>query len=143
MSTAVELGERGFKVALLESNRIGWGGSGRNGGQIIGGVGNNPDAFRHSIGSDGVKAVYQMGTECVDIIRERVEKYNIDCDMKWGYCEAGLRPRHLRAYQEEAEVNGNLVLLDKQQLKEYINSDICLGAITVRIGGTFTPWTCA
>jgi gamma-glutamylputrescine oxidase len=127
VSTAVELGERGYKVALLEANRIGWGASGRNGGQIIGGVGNNPDAFRHSIGSEGVKAVNDMGTESVDIIRERVAKYNIDCDLKWGYCEAGLRKRHLRTYQEYAEDDGNVIFLDKSQLREYINSELYLG----------------
>lgn len=67
VATAVELCEKGFKVALVEANRISWGASGRNGGQIIGGVGHNPDAFRRTIGSDGVEAVYQMGAEDEDI----------------------------------------------------------------------------
>jgi ribulose 1,5-bisphosphate synthetase/thiazole synthase len=53
VATAVELCERGYKVALVESHRIGWGASGRNGGQIIGGYGSNPSAFRSSIGSEG------------------------------------------------------------------------------------------
>jgi len=127
ISTAVELSERGFKVALVEANRISWGASGRNGGQVIGGVGHNPDKFRRTIGSDGVKAVYQMGEECVDILKNRIEKYNIDCDLKWGYCEAALRPRHLRAYQRWAEEDENMTLLDRSQLKDYINSDIYLG----------------
>ena len=46
VATAVELCERGYKVALVEANRIGWGASGRNGGQIIGGYGSNPTAFK-------------------------------------------------------------------------------------------------
>lgn len=139
VSTAVELCERGYKVALVEGNRISWGASGRNGGQIIGGVGNNPDAFRHSIGSDGVKAVYQMGTECVDIIRERVEKYNIDCDLKWGYCEGALRPRHLRAYKKSAAENNNIVLLDKEQFRGYVNSDLYLGGYYRKDWGHLHP----
>ena len=52
VATAVELCERGYKVALIESNRVGWGASGRNGGQIIGGYGSNPSAFRSTIGSE-------------------------------------------------------------------------------------------
>ncbi|MEH6548997.1 MAG: FAD-binding oxidoreductase [Pseudomonadales bacterium] len=127
VSTAVELCERGYKVALVEAKRISWGATGRNGGQIIGGVGSNPDAFRNAIGEEGVNAVYKMGTECVDIVRERIEKYSIDCDLKWGYLEGALKPRHMRWYKDWASDNNNIKLLDKQQFKEYVNSDIYLG----------------
>jgi len=113
VSTAVELCERGFKVALVEGNRISWGASGRNGGQIIGGVGHNPAKFRRAVGSEGVEAIYQMGAECVGIVRERIEKYAIDCDLKWGYCEAALRPRHLRAYERWAEEDDDIEVLDR------------------------------
>ena len=99
VATTVELCERGYKVALIESNRIGWGASGRNGGQIIGGYGQDPSAFRSTIGAEGVDVVEKMGVECVEIIKARIEKYNIDCDLKWGYCEVGLKNRHLKAYR--------------------------------------------
>ena len=127
VSTAVELCEKGYKVALVEANRISWGASGRNGGQLIGGMGHNPDSFIRTIGRDGVEAIYQMGDEGVDIVKERIEKYGIDCDLKWGYCEAGLKPRHLRAYKKWAEEDEDIQLLDKSQLGEFINSDLYLG----------------
>ncbi|MBT4164099.1 MAG: FAD-binding oxidoreductase [Porticoccaceae bacterium] len=127
VATAVELSERGYKVVLLESNRIGWGASGRNGGQIIGGYGQNPGAFRSTIGSEGVDIVEGMGVECVDIIRQRIEKYNINCDLKWGYCEVGLKKRHLKAYQQWAEADPAMHLLDRDKIKEYVNSEIYLG----------------
>lgn len=127
VSTAVELCERGFKVALVEAKRVSWGATGRNGGQIIGGMGHNPDNFLNAVGSDGVKSIYQMGDECVGILRERIEKYEIDCDLKWGYCEAALRPRHLRDYAKWAEEDDDIVLLNKGEMKDYINSDIYLG----------------
>ena len=132
VSTAVELSERGFKVVLIEANRIGWGATGRNGGQVIGGVGNNPSAFRRTIGDDGVKAVEAMGVECVDIIRDRVAKYQIDCDLKWGYCEVGLKRSHLRDYREWAEEDQDARYLDADELKKYVNSDRY-------IGGCYTP----
>ena len=103
VSTAVELCERGYNVALIEANRISWGASGRNGGQIISGYGRNPSAFKSSIGSEGVSIVEEMGEECVDILKERIEKYKIDCDLKWGYCEVALKKRHLKAYKEWAK----------------------------------------
>jgi gamma-glutamylputrescine oxidase len=127
VATALELGELGYKVALLEANRIGWGASGRNGGQIIGGYGQNPSAFKANIGSEGVEVVENMGVECVEIIKQRIEKYKIDCDLKWGYCEVGLRKRHLKDYREWADKDPKIQLLDRDELKQYINSDVYLG----------------
>ena len=127
VATAVELCERGYKVALVESNRIGWGATGRNGGQIIGGYGSDPSAFSSSIGSEGVKIVESMGSECVQIIKERIEKYNIDCDLKWGYCEVGLKKRHLKSYREWAAEDSAIQILDQNEIKQYVNSDLYLG----------------
>ena len=127
VATAVELCERGYKVALVESNRIGWGASGRNGGQIIGGYGSDPAAFSSSIGSEGVSIVESMGSECVEIIKERIEKYNIDCDLKWGYCEVGLKKRHLKSYREWAAEDSAIQILDQNEIKQYVNSDLYLG----------------
>ena len=127
VATAVELCERGCKVALIEANRIGWGASGRNGGQIIGGYGSNPAAFRSSIGSEGVKVVENMGVECVDIIKARIEKYKIDCDLKWGYCEVGLKNRHMKAYRDWANDEPAIKLLGRDELKEYVNSELYIG----------------
>jgi|TARA_B110000503_G_scaffold28504_1_gene45663 gamma-glutamylputrescine oxidase len=139
VATAVELSERGYKVVLLESNRIGWGATGRNGGQIIGGYGQNPSAFRSNIGSEGVDIVENMGVECVDIIRQRIEKYDIDCDLKWGYCEVGLKKRHLKSYQQWAETDPAMQLLDRDQIKEYVNSEIYLGGYYRKDWGHIHP----
>ena len=139
VATAVELGERGCSVALLESNRIGWGASGRNGGQIIGGWGNNPSAFRSSIGSEGVAVVESMGVECVEIIKQRIETYAIDCDLKWGYCGVGLKSRHLKEYQRWADTDPAIKLLDRDELKNYVNSDLYLGGYYRRDWGHIHP----
>ncbi|MFT5038691.1 MAG: gamma-glutamylputrescine oxidase [Flavobacteriaceae bacterium] len=139
VATAVELSERGYKVVLVESNRIGWGATGRNGGQIIGGYGQNPSAFRSNIGSEGVEIVENMGVECVDILRQRIEKYDIDCDLKWGYCEVGLKKRHLKSYQQWAETDPMMQLLDRDQVKEYVNSEIYLGGYYRKDWGHIHP----
>ena len=57
VNTALELAQRGFSVVLLEAHRIGWGASGRNGGQLIRGVGHDVEQFLPVIGADGVKAL--------------------------------------------------------------------------------------
>ena len=127
VATALELSELGYEVILLEANRIGWGASGRNGGQLIGGYGNNPSAFRHTIGLEGVAQVQQMGVECVDIVSERIEKYKIDCDLKWGWCEVALKRRHLKAYKNWSLEESAIQLLDINEVREFVNSELYLG----------------
>ena len=62
VNTALELAERGYEVTLLEARRLSWGASGRNGGQIIGGMG-SPQKFRKTVGEDGVQSLIAMGAE--------------------------------------------------------------------------------
>ncbi len=141
VNTALELTELGYDVALLEANRLCWGASGRNGGQIIGGLGHNAERFRKTIGDTGVRSVYDMGVECVEIIRERVAKYDIDCDIRWGYCDVALKPVHMQWFEEtEAEQRAMqypfpLTLLDKQQVKEFVGSDTYIGGLYNPDGG--------
>ena len=145
VNTALELTERGRSVVLLEANRISWGASGRNGGQIIGGVGRDPERFQRLIGKEGVDAIYQMGLECNEIIRERVERYDIDCDIKWGYCDVALKPRHLRAFAEWKafeEGIGNRYeyrLLDRDEVKDFVKSDAYIGGLYNNFNGHLHP----
>ena len=62
LNTALELAERGFSVVLLEARKLGWGASGRNGGQLIRGVGHGLDQFSNVIGSDGVRQICLLYT---------------------------------------------------------------------------------
>lgn len=140
VNTALELAERGFSVILLEANRISWGATGRNGGQIIGGIGHSLERFEKRIGKDGVRLIYDMGVECCDIIRQRVDKYQIDCDLTWGYCDVALKPRHMRefeaekAYQEKMGYPHALELLNRDQLQSEVQSDLYIGGMLNRTG---------
>jgi gamma-glutamylputrescine oxidase len=136
VNTALELAERGHQVVLLEANRLCWGASGRNGGQIIGGLGHNPSQFKKTIGSDGVKAIEDMGVECVEIIRERVARYDIDCDLRWGYCDVALKPRHMRWFKEwQQEDPQSSQLLDASEVKAFVGSDTYIGGLYNPNGG--------
>jgi gamma-glutamylputrescine oxidase len=140
VNTALELAERGYSVVLLEARRIGWGATGRNGGQVVGGIGHSAERFEKRIGADGVRAIYQMGVECCDIVRERVHKYAIDCDLKWGYCDVALKPRHMKefaeskAYAEKMGIPHPLELLNREALKAYVNSSRYCGGLLNRTG---------
>ncbi|MES2356409.1 MAG: FAD-binding oxidoreductase [Pseudomonadota bacterium] len=140
VSSALFLAERGYKVALVEANRIGWGESGRNGGQVIGGIGHDATKFKRWIGDQGVRAIREMGIECVEVIRERVEKYNIDCGLTWGLCEVGLKERHIRDFmeaKEEEEALGyphRLRLLNAEEVRGLIHSDLYCGGLLNETG---------
>ena len=77
---------KGYKVALVEANRIGWGASGRNGGQIIGGYGSNPLLLNRRLEARVLKSLRRWARNALKLLA-RIEKYEIDCDLKWGYCE--------------------------------------------------------
>lgn len=107
VATALELAERGYSVVLLEAHKIGWGASGRNGGQMIRGIGHDLECFRKAIGQEGIDAITEMGFEANQIVIDRVKKYSIDCDLTLGYCDLATKPKHLAALHE-----------DYQELKE-------------------------
>ena len=102
LNTAIELAERGLSVILLEAHLIGWGASGRNGGQLIRGVGHGLDQFEGVVGRDGVREFKLMGLEAVEIVRRRVAKYQIDCDLTWGYCDLANKPSDYQDFVEDA-----------------------------------------
>lgn len=145
VNTALELAERGYEVTLLEARRIAWGATGRNGGQIIGGIGHDPERFVKRIGELGVQTIYQMGMESRDIIAQRVEKYGIDCDLKWGYCDVALKPRHMKQFAEWRDFEKSIgnphsyTLLNREELKEFVISDRYLGALHNTANGHVQP----
>ena len=99
LATALELAERGYKVSVLEANRVGWGASGRNGGQMIDGI-SGEERLARAPAPNAAALVKQMRREGNMIIRERIEKYQIDCDLKYGYMDAAIKPRHYRELEE-------------------------------------------
>ena len=98
VSAALALAERSYNVCVLEANRIGWGASGRNGGQMIGGVSGENQLLKKDPGLADL--MWEMGWRGHDIIRERVERYDIDCDLKHGYVDVAIKPRHLRDFEK-------------------------------------------
>lgn len=85
LSSAIELADRGYKVAVLEANHIGFGASGRNGGQLIAGLACEQDVIEGALGFDAAKQVWGMTLEALDLVRERVKRFDINCDLTDGF----------------------------------------------------------
>ena len=145
LNTAIELAQRGFSVALLEAHQIGWGASGRNGGQLIRGVGHDLEQFRKIIGDDGVRDLTLMGLEAVEIVRQRVDRHGIECDLTWGYCDLANKPRDLQGLAEDAEELRSLGyrhqvrLLQASEMGTVIGSDRYVGGMIDMGSGHLHP----
>ncbi len=100
LSAAIELRERGFDVALLEAHEIGWGASGRNGGQAIHGLACDQATIEAQLGREAAKRVFDMSIESLDLMRQRCARFAIDCDWRDGHLAVATserKARHLRA----------------------------------------------
>ncbi len=105
ISAALNLAERGFDVVLLEAERIGWGASGRNGGQICTGLGAGLARVRRWLGPDDAGKLFALAAEAKAIIRERSLRHRIDCELSWGYFHGAPKRRHLEALRaQQAEL---------------------------------------
>ena len=81
LSAGLELAEKGHSVVLLEGARIGWGASGRNGGQIVNGLNASLETITARYGKATADFVGTLVKEGNDLIRARVAKYGIRCDL--------------------------------------------------------------
>lgn len=84
LSSALHLAEAGFKVVVLEAAQVGWGASGRNGGQLVHSYSRDMDVIEARYGATTARALGSMAFEGAKIIRERIAKYQIDCHFKPG-----------------------------------------------------------
>ncbi len=94
IATALTLAERGFSVTLLEQHKVGWGASGRNGGQMIGGLPGEARLEKRWAGNHA-DTLFELGYRGHEIIAQRVQRYAIACDLKYGYMDVALKPRQL------------------------------------------------
>jgi len=102
LSAAIELRERGLDVVLVEAKRVGWGASGRNGGQAVTGFNKDISTIAAWVGRDDARKLWDMSEEAKTILRDRVERHGIDCDLRWGYVLGALKRRHMAELQDHA-----------------------------------------
>ena len=144
VSTALHLAERGYNVHVVEANRVGWGASGRNGGQMIGGISGEAAVAKH-LGKDVDDVFAELRWVGHEIIRERVATYDIQCDLKAGYLDVAIKQRHLRDIDDEFEsltrhsFPHELRVLDKSETAELIGTDAYIGALLNMGNGHLHP----
>ncbi|MEM7239288.1 MAG: FAD-binding oxidoreductase [Pseudomonadota bacterium] len=103
LSAALHLAEQGVDVVLLDANRVGWGASGRNGGQL--GIGPRADitAYEKAIGKADARRVWDIALAANQLVRDLIGKHAIACDLRDGYLEAAYRPSETDELHEWVE----------------------------------------
>lgn len=144
VATALALAERGRTVRLLEANRIGWGASGRNGGQFTDSV-SGEDTIRRQLGAEAEELIWHLRWHGHSLIEDRVQRYGIDCDLKHGHLRVAKKARQVPALRHEydelvARGHGDAVrFVEGDQLRTVIGSDAYVAGLINRRNGHLHP----
>jgi len=145
LSSALHLAEAGYKVVLLEAQRVGFGASGRNGGQVGSGQRVEQDDLEKMVGEDKARAYWGLGEASKDCVRGLIAKHRIDCDWRDGIIHAELKPKQLHhsfAYAEMLQTRygyDGISALDSTAIRGHIGSAAYCGGTLDMGAGHLNP----
>lgn len=103
LSAALHLAERGFDVVLVEANRVGWGASGRNGGQVDSGQRRPQSELESLLGRDHARQLWTLAEEAKALVKSLIAEHGIACDLKPGIIHADHKKRYVDHSRREVE----------------------------------------
>ncbi|MCF8475030.1 MAG: FAD-binding oxidoreductase [Emcibacter sp.] len=103
LSAALHLKEHGYDVILLEARKIGWGASGRNGGQLGSGQRVEQLALEKNLGKETARSLWDLAEESKNLVKGLIAKHDIHCDLKPGILHTAHKKQFLKDYQHEVE----------------------------------------
>jgi gamma-glutamylputrescine oxidase len=144
ISAALELAERGYSVVVLEAERIGFGASGRNGGQIVNGYSRDLEVIAARYGHEKAVKLGEMSLEGGEIIRGRVARYGTDCDLVHGGFFAAFTEKQIREMARskdhwEKHGHAGLEMVSKAEVSRYVRTDRYAGGMIDKLGGHIHP----
>jgi gamma-glutamylputrescine oxidase len=144
-SAALHLARRGFKVAVLEARFVGYGASGRSGGQTIFGLAASQRALSAQVGREDARRLFDLSIEALDCTQALINTYRIDCDYRPNHVHVATKPRHLRELQEWVdELHGDYGyqsarLLNRDDLQSHVRSERYLAGLLDSRSGHLHP----
>jgi gamma-glutamylputrescine oxidase len=145
VSAALELAKRGYRVVLLEAERIGAGASGRSGAQAIFGVAASQEKLTSLVGAADARHIWDISLEGLDLLRERIARHGIDCEWRAGQMHAAIKPRQvdeLAAWHEELTQRyqyGSARLLDAAAVRAEVQTTRYLAGLLDSNSGHLQP----
>ncbi|WP_261844855.1 NAD(P)/FAD-dependent oxidoreductase [Aliamphritea ceti] len=143
LSAGLFLREQGYRVIVLESHQVGWGASGRNGGQLINGF-NGGIEFLQEYFADSTMSIADLHLAGGDYLQQLMQRYQIDCDYRPGHVTVAYSRKHMQDLEAEAqlcqryEIPG-YQMLNAEQLKAYVGSEVYAGGLLDGRGGHLHP----
>ena len=144
-SAALHLAKRGYHVALLEARVVGYGASGRSGGQTIFGLAASQQALVAQVGRDDARRLFDLSIEALDLTQSLIRDYAIDCDYHANHVHVATKPRHLKELDEwarelhEAYDYPSAHLLNRDELQAHVRSETYLGGLIDPRSGHLHP----
>jgi glycine/D-amino acid oxidase-like deaminating enzyme len=145
LSAARTLAKRGAKVAVLETNTIGWGASSRNGGMVLTGMKLGVETLAGRYGMDATRRMYAASLASIDVVEQIISEEKIDCNFsRCGHIEVACKQSHFNTYARSVEViarefNHRLRIVAKNDLRSEIGSDIYYGGIVDEVSAGLNP----
>jgi len=145
LSAALHLAEAGLSVVLVEAHRVGWGASGRNGGQIGPGQRIGQDVLEARLGREHAHMLWDQGLEALSLVHDLIARHGIDCELAEGVIHADHRPRfvpHSHAYAEKLMHDygyGRLRVLDRAGIQTLVGSEDYHGGVLDEGAGHLHP----
>jgi gamma-glutamylputrescine oxidase len=144
ISAAIELAGRGISVIVLEAVRVGFGASGRNGGQIVNGYSRDLDVIAKRYGQAAGQAIGGMALEGGNIIRERVDRFKIDCNLVNGGLFTAFTEKQMAGLRHHRDVwasfgHHSMEMVDRAGLAKHVVTDRYVGGLIDHLGGHIHP----
>jgi glycine/D-amino acid oxidase-like deaminating enzyme len=145
LSAARELAKKGARVAVLESQTIGWGASSRNGGMVLTGLKLGVNQLISQYGREKTQAMYAASIASIDYVEQIVREENIECDFsRSGHLEVACKQKHFDGFAKQAEViarefKHQLRVVPRHELADEIGSQIYYGGMVDEISAGANP----
>lgn len=145
LSAARTLAQRGAKVAVLETNTIGWGASSRNGGMVLTGMKLGVETLARRYGMGATKRMYAASLASIDLVEQIVIEEKIDCNFsRCGHLEVACKQSHFDTYARSVDViarefNHQLRIVPQNELGDEIGSTIYYGGMVDDVSASVNP----
>ncbi len=146
LSAALHLRERGYDVALLEAKHLGYGGSGRSGGQSIFGYACEMSTLEKAVGAADARHMWDVACEGLELQRQLIGRHQIDCSYVPGHMIVGMKQRHDDALRDEVRHLADkydyhsLRFIERDELRTLVASDRYTSALYDSNGGHLHPY---